>query len=120
MNPLTDARATVANALSSLGVRVYAAPVEVPSLPCVQIMADSDWVSAQRLGHAKADVRLVVRASVQVTGGNDQALEGLEDLIWAIAKTIPVSGTIKGPTLDQGNNSTSYYADLPVNLTASE
>lgn len=120
MNPLSEARQAVVDALAGVGVRVYPSPVETPSPPCLQIIAGSEWIDAQRLAGGKVDVHLSIRVSVPAASGNIEAMVALEELVWAVAKRVPTTGTIKAPTLDQGNNPPTYYADLPVTLTASE
>ena len=119
-DPLTEARQHVATALGGVGVRVYPAPVENPSPPCLQIGPAAEWITRQRLAGGKVNVVLNVRVTVPVVSGNAEALANLEDLVWAVTRLVPIVGAINAPTKETSNQVEVYVVDLPTMVTVSE
>lgn len=117
-SPLTEAREVVAGALAGAGVRVYQNPVETPAPPCLQITGSEDWVTGKRLAGGIADVSLNVRATVAVAGGNTEALEALEALVWTVMGMVPVVGTLAAPRLETQGQTDVYVVDMTTRVTA--
>ena len=117
-SPLTEARNHVADALSTLGVRVYATPTAAPSPPCVEIVAGEDWITRIRLNSKQVDVHVGMRCSVPATTGNSKALASLESVVWEIMGLVPVREPVVGPRTVESGQSNVYVVDLTTVVTA--
>jgi hypothetical protein len=117
-SPLTEARQAVAAKLDGIGVRVYANPTEVPTPPCIQIFAPEQWISKMRLNGALVDVNVGVRVAVAIVGGNAEAYEYIESLLWSVISEIPVKGIIEPPRLDNSQQPNIYYVDVVTAVQA--
>jgi len=112
MSPLTDARQAVAAKLADIGVRVYANPTEIPTPPCIQIFAPEAWLSRQRLSGGSVDVQVGVRVAVAIVGGNAEAYEYIENLVWAVVQKLPIKGDVDPPRLDNSQQPNIYFVDV--------
>lgn len=116
MNPLSDARRSLADLLQPLGHQVYAYPVAVPSPPCITVFAQDNWVVNPRLnGHW--DLRLSLRLATTTAGGNESALSTLEQMVWDVTRVIPVTNQIQAPKLDVSGPADCYVVDLATFVT---
>lgn len=124
MTPLQEAREELAGLLAGITNHIYPWPVETPALPCLIVSAneadDNGWF-VQALKGGEADVALKVRVAVAAVGGNESAYNLLEDLVWQVARAVPVRGSkVQAPMSETLGQTPCYIVDLPVHVHVTE
>ena len=66
------------------------------------------------------DVTLGVRVAVAIVGGNAEAYEYVETLLWEVLKAVPVAGKVDPPRLDNSQQPNVYYVDVLTQVQAHE
>lgn len=95
MNPLTEARLAVADALKPIvGTNVYAAPPASITTPGAVVLAGDPW--AAPLTFTRTEVRFVVTLAAGQLGTNVDAFERLEQLVWDAVALIRAAGMAVG------------------------
>jgi hypothetical protein len=93
MNPLTETRTRVAEALSGLTVPVFDQPPTGPlTPPCVVINPGGPWVAHR--GH----VTLEIVAHANTAAGNEHGLNRLEETVYEIREALFAAGLPVGDT----------------------
>ena len=112
MNPLTQARTIVAEALAGIGVPVQPVQPGAATLPAVTLQPGGYWLD--RRGRVAIDIV----ARVNAAAGPD-ALAQLEDIVWAVRTALAADGRIAWDDVDAPdfvNDGTAYAATIPVSL----
>jgi hypothetical protein len=97
MNPLTDARAAVAEALDGLPANIYPGPPRTMTSPAVLIGPGDPWLDA-----SDGTIALKVAAAVRTTDPG-QAIGNLEDLAIAVRGALESAGYSPGDITTSDN-----------------
>ena len=90
MNPLTESRQALTEALEGVGVTVYPAPPASLTPPAVILGAGSPW--AVPLTWAKTEVRWIATLAAAQIGTNEAAYDRLEQLVWDVTAAVRGAG----------------------------
>lgn len=123
MNPLREARETVAEALTGLAPFVYPHPADAPSFPCIMVAANesADGWFVQSLKGGTGAVQLVARVAVQKSSGNEKALDLIETIAWSVARTMNVRGSaVQAPRSEDVGTTPCFIVDLPITVHVEE
>jgi hypothetical protein len=118
MNPLTEARLAVADAIKAAvpGINVYSAAPEVVTAPAVLLMGGTPW--ARPLTYTRTEVSLTVTI-LATQGTNEDATRRLEQIVWDAVSAIRadtggIVGPLQGATLQ--TYGTAQYAAVEFDL----
>jgi hypothetical protein len=96
VNPLTESRQAIAEALVPLGVTIYGAPPENVSPPAAVVVPGQDWFIQATFASVRVQWQVTLMATMQ--GANVAALERLEQLLWDATALLETVGTVGPPT----------------------
>lgn len=117
-NAVSDTRAALASAFSSLAATSYASVPESPIPPAITILPDSPYMEIVLIGKAKTQVKLNFKiTAIVASNSNAASLDNLEKLIIGILAAMPagyVVGVVEKPTVLEVGQSPMLVADISV------
>ena len=120
MNPLTESREAIADALAVLGVAIYGAPPEVVTPPAAVVLPGGSWYVQATYAAVRVEWTVTLMATMQ--GANVAALARLEQLLWdtvAALDPVGVVGTASTPRILKIGTVEVAATDLPVQVLVS-
>ena len=117
-NAVSDTRAALASAFSSLAATSYASVPESPIPPAIAILPDSPYMEIVLIGKTKTQVKLNFKiTAIVAANSNAGSLDNLEKLIIGILAAMPagyVVGVVEKPTVLEVGQSPMLVADINV------
>ena len=117
-NAVSDTRAALASAFSSLAATSYASVPESPIPPAIAILPDSPYMEIVLIGKTKTQVKLNFKiTAIVAANSNAGSLDNLEKLIIGILVAMPagyVVGVVEKPTVLEVGQSPMLVADINV------
>jgi hypothetical protein len=117
-NAVSDTRAALASAFSSLAATSYASVPESPIPPAIAILPDSPYMEIVLIGKTKTQVKLNFKiTAIVAANSNAGSLDNLEKLIIGILAAMPagyVVGVVEKPTVLEVGQSPMLVADITV------
>ena len=119
MNPLTEARLSVAESCEVTGWTVHASPPEVWTAPSIVVSPGDPWSQPYTLGSDRVNFNVTLAANVK--GTNEAGLSEAEDQVYGALKALRAAGVISGevpsPSMDQARNMLTVTVPVSVQVT---
>jgi hypothetical protein len=117
-NSVSDTRAALANAFSSLAANIYPSVPEAPIPPAIVVVPNSPYMEIVLIGKAKTQVKLnFAITAIVASNSNAGSLDNLEKLIIGILAAMPagyVVDVVEKPTVLEVGQSPMLVADINV------
>ena len=117
-NSVSDTRAALANAFSTLSANVYPSVPESPIPPAIVVVPDSPYMEVVLIGKGAVKVKInFAITAIVASNSNAGSLDNLEKLIIGILAAMPagyIVGQIEKPTVLEVGQSPMLVADINV------